>query len=286
MREAARACSRACAPPLASAGIAAAAVAVRAAAASQVFVDDPGQPLLSDEDAHHLGRVLRLRDGEEVIAADGRGRWARTVWRGTQTLEPVTNGTGRRWRRRRAVSEAPAEPALTVAFAPVKGERPEWVVQKLTELGIDRIVPLRSERSVVRWTGARGQASVEKLRRVAREAAAQCRRVWLPEVCDTVAFADLQGLGGPGEVVLAQLSGDRPTLAQRVVAVGPEGGWSTDELASGLPTVGFGLSVLRAETAAVTAGALLASLRTGTVAVAEDRRNDGTPWSRAGPRDR
>ena len=67
-------------------------------------------------------------------------------------------------------------PELTVVFAPVKGERPEWVVQKLTELGIDRIVPLRSERSVVRWTGQRGQATVERLRRVAREAAAQCRR--------------------------------------------------------------------------------------------------------------
>ena len=83
-----------------------------------------------------------------------------------------------------------------------------------------------------------------------------------------MAFADLAALGEPGAVVLAQLSGNRPTLAQRVVAVGPEGGWSTDELASGLPTVGFGLSVLRAETAAVTAGALLASLRTGTVAAA------------------
>jgi 16S rRNA (uracil1498-N3)-methyltransferase len=142
------------------------------------------------------------------------------------------------------------------------------VVQKLTELGIDRIVPLRTERSVVRWTGERGRATTEKLRRVAREASAQCRRVWLPEVCDTVSFAELASLGGPGEVVLAQLSGDRPTLEQRVVAVGPEGGWSTDDLAAGLPTVGFGLSVLRAETAAVTAGALLASLRTGTVAAA------------------
>jgi 16S rRNA (uracil1498-N3)-methyltransferase len=264
---AARACSRACALPLASAGLTAAAVAVRAAAASQVFVKDPGQPLLTDDDAHHLGRVLRLRDGEEVIATDGRGRWARALWRGSTSLEPVSaargiGGDGS------VQSEARAEPALTVAFAPVKGERPEWVVQKLTELGIDRIVPLRSERSVVRWTGARGQASVEKLRRVAREASAQCRRVWLPEITDTVAFAELPALGGPGEVVLAQLSGNRPTLAQRVVAVGPEGGWSTDELASGLPTVGFGLSVLRAETAAVTAGALLASLRTGTVAAA------------------
>ena len=240
---------------------------MRAAAASQVFVDDPGQPVLTDEDVHHLGRVLRLRDGEEVIAADGRAagraRLARHGARSSRSrAAPASAATAPCSRRRRT------EPALTVAFAPVKGERPEWVVQKLTELGIDRIVPLRTERSVVRWTGARGQASVEKLRRVAREAAAQCRRVWLPEVSDTVAFADLPALGGPGEVVLAQLSGDRPTLAQRVVAVGPEGGWSTDELASGLPTVGFGLSVLRAETAAVTAGALLASLRTGTVAAA------------------
>ena len=170
------------------------------------------------------------------------------------------------------------EPALTVAFAPVKGERPEWVVQKLTELGIDRIVPLLSERSVVRWSGPRGTSAVERLRRVAREAAAQCRRVWLPDVTDTVGFADLHRLGAPGEVVLAQLSGDRPTASQHVVAVGPEGGWSTSELASGLPTVGFGLSVLRAETAAVTAGALLTSLRTGTVTAA------GGSGSGAGPR--
>jgi len=103
---------------------------------------------------------------------------------------------------------------------------------------------------------------------VAREAAAQCRRVWLPDLSDTMHFDELRTLGAPDEVVLAQLSGDRPTVAQHVVAVGPEGGWGTEELASGLSTVGFGLSVLRAETAAVTAGALLASLRTGTVAAA------------------
>ncbi len=240
---------------------------MRAAASGQVFVGDPGHPVLAGEDAHHLGRVLRLRDGEEVIVADGHGHWARTAWRGEGALEPLTDGVGVGGDGA-VVAEPRAEPALTVAFAPVKGERPEWVVQKLTELGIDRIVPLRTERSVVRWNGARGQAMVERLRRVAREAAAQCRRVWLPEVSDTVAFADLPALGGRGEVVLAQLSGDRPTVAQRVVAVGPEGGWSTGELASGMPTVGFGLSVLRAETAAVTAGALLASLRTGTVAAA------------------
>jgi 16S rRNA (uracil1498-N3)-methyltransferase len=261
---------------LASANAAYAAVTVRAAAAAQAFVDDPAHPLLADDEAHHLGRVLRLRPGEEVIAADGRGRWARAAWTGEAALAPLRDGDGVGGDG--AVQfEARMEPALTVAFAPVKGERPEWVVQKLTELGIDRIVPLLSERSVVRWSGTRGKATVERLRRVAREAAAQCRRVWLPEVSDTVAFADLQKLGRPGEVGLAQLSGDRPTVSQHVVAVGPEGGWSTEELASGLPTVGFGLSVLRAETAAVTAGALLASLRTGTVAAADGSRAEGSP---------
>ncbi len=261
---------------MASAGTAYAAITVRAAAAAQVFVSDPAHPVAADEGVHHLGRVLRLRPGEEVIATDGLGRWARTAWRGTSVLEPLhaaggVGGDGT------VQFEARPEPALTVAFAPVKGERPEWVVQKLTELGIDRIVPLLSERSVVRWSGARGRATVERLRRVALEAAAQCRRVWLPEVFDTVRFGDLQDLGGPGEVVLAQLSGDRPTVFQHVVAVGPEGGWSMVELASGLPTVGFGLSVLRAETAAVTAGALLASLRTGTVAAASDHGRGGDP---------
>ena len=235
-------------------------------------MDDPAAPVLAEDDAHHLGRVLRLRAGEEVIASDGRGNWARTAWREGASLERVHDAPGAGGDGTVQV-EPPVVPALTVAFAPVKGERPEWVVQKLTELGIDRIVPLLSERSVVRWSGARGKATVEKLRRVAREAAAQCRRVWLPEITDAVPFSELRDLGGDGEVVLAQLSGDRPSARQHVVAVGPEGGWSADELASGLPTVGFGLSVLRAETAAVTAGALLASLRTGTVAAAEQRED-------------
>ncbi len=231
-----------------------------------MFVDDVAHPVLSADDLHHVGRVLRLRAGEEIIVSDGAGQWARTRWQGDADLfAPVHDAAGPGGDGGVQFEPAPA-PLLTVAFAPTKGERPEWVVQKLTELGIDRIVPLVSERTVVRWEGKRRQGAVARLRRVAREAAAQCRRVWLPEVGDVVAFEDLGGLGDPGEVVLAQLSGDRPSLTQRVVAVGPEGGWSAAELGSGLPTVGFGLSVLRAETAAVTAGALMVSLRTGTVA--------------------
>jgi 16S rRNA (uracil1498-N3)-methyltransferase len=242
-----------------------AAIGVRAAAVAQVFVDDPAHPQLSTEDEHHLGRVLRLRAGEEIIVSDGAGHWSRAVWGGDHPLEPLRAGHGPGGDGSVQFDDM-ATPPLTVAFAPTKGERPEWVVQKLTELGIDRIVPIISERSVVRWDGARGATAVERMRRVAREAAGQCRRVWLPEVTDVVRFGELHELAGSDQVVLAQLSGDRPSATQRVVAVGPEGGWSEQELGSGLPTVGFGLSVLRAETAAVTAGALMVSLRTGTVA--------------------
>jgi 16S rRNA (uracil1498-N3)-methyltransferase len=242
-----------------------AAISVRAAAAAQVFADDLGHLTLSAEDSHHLDRVLRLRAGEEVILSDGMGHWRRTLWTKGHSLEPLADGVGPGGDSSVQFDAAPPPP-LTVAFAPTKGERPEWVVQKLTELGIDRIVPLVSERSVVRWQGARGATAVERLRRVAREAAAQCRRVWLPEVTAVIEFGQLSALAEPGKVVLAQLSGDRLGTNQTVVAVGPEGGWSSDELGTGLPTVGFGLSVLRAETAAVTAGALMVSLRTGTVA--------------------
>jgi 16S rRNA (uracil1498-N3)-methyltransferase len=214
-----------------------------------VFSEDLGEPALLAEDAHHLDRVLRLRPGEEVIVSDGQGHWRRCRWTAARTLEPLgQNGSD------------------DEAAGPGADGGVQFEAAATPELGIDCIVPLLSERSVVRWTGARGTGAVERLRRVAREAAAQCRRVWLPEVTELVEFSQLAGLAGPGNVVLAQLSGDRLRTSHTVVAVGPEGGWSSDELGSGLPTVGFGLSVLRAETAAVTAGALMVSLRTGTVA--------------------
>ncbi len=241
-------------------------ITTRAAAAAQVFVDNVSHPLLTPDDAHHLSKVLRLRTGEEVIVSDGAGHWARTAWTGTNNELDTLEGQSGPGGDGSVQFDLAPQPSLTVAFAPTKGERPEWVVQKLTELGVDRIVPITSARSVVRWDGERGANAVERMRRVAREAALQCRRVWSPEVTDITAFGALAGMGEPGQVVLAQLSGDRPAPTHALVAVGPEGGWSDEELDSGLPKVGFGLSVLRAETAAVTAGALMVSLRTGTVA--------------------
>lgn len=227
-----------------------------------MFVDDLDQLGMRPEDTHHLGRVLRLRDGEAVAACDaaGSGAWRRCMWRSGQLVadgpveaEPGVVAGGRR-------------PAVAVGFVPTKGDRPEWVVQKLTEVGVDRIVVVMSERSVVRWEGERGGARVGKLVEVARQAAMQSRRVRVPVVqgpmgLDAVASGGESlrwGLAVPGGAV-------SEWGAVTAILVGPEGGWSQSEEGCGLPTLGLGDGVLRAETAAVVAGTLLCSLRAGVV---------------------
>lgn len=228
----------------------------RAAAAAQVFVADLDDPVLDPADERHLSRSLRLRDGEPVAVSDGAGGW-----RGCRFRAAGGVGGGARLEPDGPVRQEPAPPFdLTVAFAPVKGDRPEWVVQKLTELGIDRLVPLLADRSVVRWSGERGRSAVERLRRVAREAAAQSRRVRLPEVASPTA---LPMLAEPP--ALADLGGARPGPGVHVVAIGPEGGWSDRERGMGLATLGLGPRVLRAETAAVAVGVLLSAFRDGLV---------------------
>jgi len=214
-----------------------------------VLVDDLEAPVLDPGDAHHLQRVLRLSSGDAVVLGDGRGRW-----RPARFGDPV--------RPDGPIESAPRdEPNLAVGFALVKGGRPEHVVQKLTELGIDRIVPFRAARSVVRWDEERAAKAVARLRAVARAATMQCHRPWLPEVDDV---ADLGALLGTDGVALADRGGAAPSL-HPLVLVGPEGGWSPEERASadaaGAPRMALGPHVLRAETASVAVSSLLVTLR-------------------------
>lgn len=232
------------------------------AAAAQVFVDDVDDPRVRDADGHHLARVLRLRPGEPVVVGDGRGRWRPARYTGAtagRTVEP--SGPVRFCPR--------PSPPVTVAFVPVKGDRPEWVVQKLTECGVDHLVVLRSVRSVVRWEGPRAAGALDRLRRVAREAAAQSRRPWIPRITGICTLDELAGeLAGsepPAVLAVAQRRGPPPPPDLVAVAVGPEGGWDPSELSAGHPVVGLGPGVLRSETAAVVAGALLCARRDGVV---------------------
>ncbi|MFZ9629125.1 MAG: RsmE family RNA methyltransferase [Ilumatobacteraceae bacterium] len=215
--------------------------------AAHVFVDSLDAPALSDEDAHHLFRVLRLRDGEVVSASDGLGRWRPCVAR-SGSLDP----TG-------PIQPAAAAPAVTVAAAVPKGDRLDWMVQKLVEVGVQRIVLLDSARGVVRWDADRVPRQLDRLRRMAREAASQSRRVWLPRIEGPCAVATV--LAEPG-AVLADPDGEPliPSTSLGPVLVGPEGGWDRVELAAadaaGASRVSLGATVLRVETAAVVAGVL------------------------------
>jgi 16S rRNA (uracil1498-N3)-methyltransferase len=230
-------------------------------AAALVFVDDLNEPTVDPPDLHHLLDVRRLGPGERVVAADGAGSWVAC----RLVPDPVVDARSHRRRSAALEVEGPIEsqprpaPSVMVAFAPVKGDRPEWVVQKLTELGVDRIVLVRAARTVVRWEGDRAGRATERLRRVAREAAAQCRRTWLPEVDGPVDLGDLASRFGP--VALARPGGGPPSLDPPAIVVGPEGGWEETEMAGFPRSVGLGPTVLRAETAAVVAGAFLCGLR-------------------------
>jgi 16S rRNA (uracil1498-N3)-methyltransferase len=211
-----------------------------------VLVDDVDAPVLDDRARHHLERVRRLRPGDRLSVGDGRGSYRRA--RFGPALEP--DGPVER-----AVEPAPA---ITVAFALTKGDKPDLVVEKLTEIGVDAIVPTTAGRTVVRWDGEKAARNVERWRRIAREACEQAHRPWLPTVADVTPFAAVAALPG---ATAADPDGDPPSLDRPTILVGPEGGWGPDELAAAGHRTRLGPHVLRAETAAVVAGALFVAIR-------------------------
>jgi 16S rRNA (uracil1498-N3)-methyltransferase len=221
-------------------------------AAAHAIVAELEAPDLDEVDRHHLTSVLRLRPGEVVSVTDGRGGWRPCRVGAGGALVP--EGDIVRTRR--------PQPPVTVGFAPVKGDRPEWAVQKLTELGVDRIVVLVAERSVVRWEGERGSRHLDRLRSVAHQAAMQSRQLWLPEV---IGFEAARTLAAHPEVAMAAPEGDPPNLDHPTVLVGPEGGWTPAEMGAARSTVNLGPGLLRTESAAVAAGVLLTALRAGLV---------------------
>ncbi len=210
-----------------------------------VLVEDLDHPELDDDDRKHLERSLRLRDGDGITVADGVGSWR--LARLGPSVEP--EGPVR-------FEPEPRQPAV-VGFAPVKGDRSELIVQKLTELGVDVIVPLTTERSVVRWDDRRVAKNRERHARIAREAAMQSRNPRLPRVEDPHGLD--QFLEAWPDAVLADPEGENgPDLLieRAVVAIGPEGGFSPAERHN-RPTVRLPGRILRTETAAIAAAVLL-----------------------------
>jgi 16S rRNA (uracil1498-N3)-methyltransferase len=230
-------------------------LARRVRALTQVHVDDVAVPVLSSADDHHVRRVLRARDGEELVVTDGRGSFAfaTVTSRGLDRASEV-------------LVDTELEP-IELYLAPLKGDRSEWALTKAVELGVTRIVPLLSERVVARWRGEAGAKSLARWRRVALEATGQCRRTFDPVVTDPIVVADV-----PDDVAVCEIGATGTLDGVRAVAVGPEGGWAPGEWSPTRSLIGLGEGVLRAETAAVVAATLLAARQPGWA-----RRTVGAP---------
>jgi 16S rRNA (uracil1498-N3)-methyltransferase len=217
---------------------------------------------LVGEHAHHLIRVLRASLGEEFDIATGL-----SVRRGR-----ITSLKDNRveFELGEAISAA-AMAEITLVLSIFKFDRMEWAIEKCTELGVWRIVPLISRRTDSHL-GAASAKRVERWQRIARQAAEQSRRTAPPEIAAPIKLSEALSLSASLRIVLAESEEQtllRDLLKQEVtsngivLAIGPEGGWAEDELQAfqraGWIAASLGNTILRAETAAIAALAVVAS---------------------------
>jgi 16S rRNA (uracil1498-N3)-methyltransferase len=204
--------------------------------------------------AQHLARVLRARVGEEFdVVAEGHVRRGRII---SVTPEEVEFELG---------EELPAAvlPEITLLLGISKFDRMEWAIEKATELGVARIVPLIAKRTDSHLASAAARR-VERWRRIVREAAQQSRRLAPPEIAAPARLQDMLDVVAERRIVLSE-GEERASLKQAVVdwkgplalAIGPEGGWTGEEERTfrehGWTAASLGPTILRAETAAIAA---------------------------------
>lgn len=232
---------------------------------------------LSAGTAHHASRVLRLEEGAEVVLFNGRGGEFRSVIvRSGRSAATVAVEQYQPAERESSLS-------ITLAQAVCTSEKMDWIVQKAVELGVDRIEPLVTARSIVRLSGERRERRVSHLQKVVISACEQCGRNRIPQVS---ALASLEGWLGTQADSIPD-SGDAPSLnlrlifvpganlglrdmpappanARIVLLIGPEGGFTPQEEAAahvgGFVSLGLGKRILRVESAALAAVAAMQAL--------------------------
>lgn len=221
--------------------------------------------VLVGDHADHLVRVLRARIGQEFdISTPGSVRRGRITSLSPARVEFELS--------EEVSSSAAAE--ITLVLSIFKFDRMEWAIEKCTELGVARILPLIARRTDARLAAA-ATKRVERWRRIANQASEQSRRSAPSEIALPAKVSEITALDAPLRVVLAE-SEDRRTLnhvlrqsrnreqgSETALAIGPEGGWTPEELQSfqsaGWISASLGTTILRAETAAIAATAIVAS---------------------------
>jgi len=220
-----------------------------------------GMAELRGGEARHLTRVLRVEAGQRFEISDNQSAY----------LAEITEARGERvvFRVVEPVDTPAAPVCLILCAALIKFDRFEWMIEKATELGVERILPVEATRSE-RGLFEASRKRTERWVRIARESSQQSRRVRIPEILPAMRFeksltleADHRYFLDEGQAppLLRSVPAERPAGSRVAVLVGPEGGWTDDErqlaAGAGWPPVSLGPQVLRAETAASAAVAVL-----------------------------
>ncbi len=233
---------------------------------------------LGGDGARHLTRVLRVEPGQRYEISDGRSAW----------LAEIVEARGPRvvFRAIEPVETRELAVRITLCAALIKFDRLEWMIEKATELGVERFQPVeaaRSEKGLLEASAKRA----DRWRRIAREAAEQSRRLRAPEILPALRLEACLAAGGDARYRLEE--GAAPALVRLLampaeaggevrLLAGPEGGWTGEErdaaARAGWLPVSLGPRVLRAETAAIAAVAVVASAFAASSRYNETREGD------------
>lgn len=221
--------------------------------------------IITGSDAHHLARVVRLKEGDKVLAFDGTGI-EYTVSIEKMELDRILG-------RIIAVSSSSKDPIfkITLVQGVPKGDKMDLIIQKTTELGVFKIVPVLTERTVVKLEDSKKVKRLERWQKIAQEASKQCQRATVPEVAPIQSLKQyLDGLDAQEKGLILweeeHSKGIKEFLKQQqgdslVVFVGPEGGFSAEEVImmrdKGMVSVTLGRRILRTETAGLVALAVI-----------------------------
>ncbi len=231
----------------------------------RVFVDSisAGRAVATGSRAHHLARVVRLRQGEHVEVSDGSQAWLAVA----ESIDPRSVV----FSVLEVVPAIPPTPQVDLYLALIKFPRLEWAIEKATELGVATIVPVAAERSDGSLLKAASKR-VERWERIAEEAAQQARRLAAPVVAAPCSFGDALDRSANVRIFLnfdgRQLTREAlqpvPSTGRIAVLIGPEGGWTDSEVVAaqdaGAIGVALGSGVLRSETAAIAVVSILGEL--------------------------
>jgi 16S rRNA (uracil1498-N3)-methyltransferase len=216
----------------------------------------PGDNPLTDSQAHHLRDVLRLEQGTTIQLFDDTGLTAAAVIKNISPDAVIVHVT--------QIDRHESTQSLTMAVAVPKGERADWMIEKLSELGVSRYVPLTTDRGVVKPGGAN---KIDRWKRLAIESAKQSRRPGVMEIAPLLTLRDAL-ISTTSSWYCSTAAGSTPIMdappppENLWLFVGPEGGWSPQEIeqfqqAKSTP-IALTETILRVETAAITAAAVLA----------------------------